>query len=207
MKSWLFFLCFLSGAIFADTTQDGSLNTNAEDSTVNSHNSTQDESVSNTYNGAGSSSEIPAASAISPSYLSNGLENCLQGTSGSLQTNLFGYASGKYKEDKNCNRRRDSKMLFDLGMKVAAIGRLCQDKEVWRSMFLSGTPCPVLSNGKLVVGKRAYLIMKTEPDLYIPDYQDREDYYKKLLNIGSTQNENEDSSSSVTDRFRTSVRN
>jgi len=98
-------------------------------------------------------------------------------------------------------------MLFDLGMKVAAIGRLCQDKEVWRSMFLSGTPCPVLSNGKLVVGKRAYLIMKTEPDLYIPDYQDREDYYKKLLNIGSTQNENEDSSSSVTDRFRTSVRN
>jgi len=204
---WLLFLCFLSGSIFAGTTQDGSLNTNAENSTVNSHNNTEDKSVSNTYNGAGSSSEIPVSSAISSSYLSSGLETCLKGTSGSLQTGVFGYASGKYKVDEDCNRRRDAKMLFDVGMKVASIGRLCQNNATWLSMFVSGTPCPVLSNGKLVVGKRAYLVMKSNPDLYIPDYQEREDYYKQLLNIGGTPNENEDSGISVSDRFRTSKRN
>jgi hypothetical protein len=37
-------------------------------------------------------------------------------------------------------------------------------------MFISGTPCPILSNGKLVVGKRAFLVMKTQPQIYIPDY-------------------------------------
>ena len=37
------------------------------------------------------------------------------------------------------------KVLSDLGMKVAAIARMCEDVHVWRSMFVSGTPCPILS--------------------------------------------------------------
>ena len=58
--------------------QDGSLNTNTVGSTVSSNNNSKDESVSNTYNGAGSSSSMPVGSAIAPSYMSNG---CLLYTS------------------------------------------------------------------------------------------------------------------------------
>lgn len=205
MIYWLIFLCLLSGAIFADNKQDGSLNThNGDGSTVNSNNNTQDESTSNTYNGAGSSSEIPVGSAIAPSYISNGVETCLRGGSRSLQTGLIGYSSGRYKEDENCNRRRDAKMLADMGMKVAAIGRLCQDVEVWKAMFASGTPCPMLQNGRLVVGKRAFLIMKTQPETYIPDYETNRDYYNKLLAIGKEDEEVSDDAATISERFRTS---
>ena len=42
----------------SDNSQEGSLNTNTVGSTVSSHNQTEDRSISNTYNGAGSSSNV-----------------------------------------------------------------------------------------------------------------------------------------------------
>ena len=150
--------------------QDGNLNTNTVGSTVSSNNQSKDESVSNTYNGAGSSSDMPVGSAIAPSYMSNGMETCLQGSGGSIQTGIIGITKGSYQSDVDCNRRRDAKVLSDLGMKVAAIARMCEDVKVWRSLFISATPCPVLSGGRLVVGKRAFILMKMQPSLYIPDY-------------------------------------
>lgn len=211
MKRFYFLLlAALSTSIYSDSSndQDGSLNTNTVDSTVSSNNVNEDKSVSNTYNGSGSSSEIPVGSAIAPSYMSNGLETCLVGTSGSFQTAVIGVSRGKYKSDQECNRRRDSKMLADLGMKVAAIGRLCQNNQVWRSMFVSGTPCPILKNGRLIVGKKAFLVMKMQPETYIPDYnKSTQDWYNTILNIGeeSSEEQSEDIIS-VTNKFRSSVK-
>ena len=194
----------LSWVTLADNAQEGSLNTyHGSNSTTNSNNTTTDTSTSNTYNGAGSSSEIPVGSAITPSYMSNGMDTCLKGTGGSLQTVGIGFSSGSYEVDPNCDRRRDAKLLSDLGMKVAAVARLCESVEVWRSMFLSGTPCPILSNGKLVVGKRAILTMKRQPEIYIPDYnKDTKEWYNTLLNIGGEDTDEEDDTISVSAKFR-----
>jgi hypothetical protein len=214
MKKLFIVLLMLSNNTFAelDNQQEGSLNTSNNNSTVSSNNTTTDGSTSNTYNGAGSSSEIPVGSAISPTYMSNGSETCLQGTGGSLQTVAVGFSSGTYKKDFNCNRRRDAKVLSDLGMKVAAIARMCEDITVWRSMFLSGTPCPILQRGKLVVGKRAFLVMKTQPEIYIPDYgkvkrslTDTQVWYNTILGIGeNTNEESTEDTVSISDRFRSS---
>lgn len=201
------FLLFTSVAIANQ--QDGSLNTyNGDGSNVNSNNNTQDDSVSNTYNGAGSSSEMPVGSAITPSYMSNGVETCLKGIGSSVQTVVVGWSKGKYKIDEECNRRRDAKVLSDLGMKVAAVARMCESVEVWRSMFISGTPCPILSNGRLIVGKRAFLVMKMNPETYIPDYNKKtKEWYNKILQIGeNTDDTEEDNDVSVSDRFRSSLR-
>ena len=201
------FLLFTSVAIANQ--QDGSLNTyNGDGSNVNSNNNTQDDSVSNTYNGAGSSSEMPVGSAITPSYMSNGVETCLKGIGSSVQTVVVGWSKGKYKIDEECNRRRDAKVLSDLGMKVAAVARMCESVEVWRSMFISGTPCPILSNGRLIVGKRAFLVMKMNPETYIPDYNKKtKEWYNKILQIGeNTDDAEEDNYVSVSDRFRSSLR-
>jgi hypothetical protein len=197
-------LVLFSIATWGDNTQEGSLNTfHGDNSTTNSNNVTTDTSTSNTYNGAGSSSEIPVGSAITPSYMSNGMDTCLKGTGGSLQTVGLGISTGKYDVDPNCDRRRDAKLLSDLGMKVAAVARLCESVEVWRSMFLSGTPCPILSNGKLVVGKRAILTMKRQPEIYIPDYnEDTKEWYNTLLNIGGEDTDEEDDTISVSAKFR-----
>jgi len=204
-------LLLCSGIAFAENSQEGSLNTyNGENSTTNSNNKTEDKSVSNTYNGAGSSSEIPVGSAITPSYMSNGVETCLQGSGSSIQTGLVGISKGQYKADEECNRRRDAKVLSDLGMKVAAVARMCESLNVWRSMFVSGTPCPILSNGKLVVGKRAFLIMKTQPKVYIPDYNTKTaEWYNTILRIGKEDKETDeesDSTISISDKFRRSIK-
>jgi len=195
----------LSWVALGDNTQEGSLNTyHGEASTTNSNNNTQDDSVSNTYNGAGSSSEIPVGSAITPSYMSSGMDTCLKGSGGSLQTVGVGFSSGTYEVDPNCDRRRDAKLLSDLGMKVAAVARMCEATEVWRSMFLSGTPCPLLLNGKLVVGKRAVLAMKRQPEIYIPDYnKDTKEWYNIILNIGEEDTDEEDTTTSIIAKFRT----
>jgi hypothetical protein len=195
----------LSWVTLADNAQEGSLNTyHGSNSTTNSNNSTKDDSVSNTYNGVGSSSEIPVGSAISPSYMSSGMDTCLKGSGGSLQTVGVGFSSGTYEVDPNCDRRRDAKLLSDLGMKVAAVARMCEATEVWRSMFLSGTPCPLLLNGKLVVGKRAVLAMKRQPEVYIPDYnKDTKEWYNIILNIGEEDTDEEDTTTSIIAKFRT----
>lgn len=196
-------MMLFSWVTLADNAQEGSLNTyHGENSTTNSNNVTTDTSTSNTYNGAGSSSEIPVGSAITPSYMSNGMDTCLKGTGGSLQTVGVGFSSGSYDVDPNCDRRRDAKLLSDLGMKVAAVARMCEAVEVWRSMFLSGTPCPILSNGKLVVGKRAVLVMKRQPEVYIPDYEDNAEWYNTILNIGGETVDEEDDIISVSAKFR-----
>ena len=188
--------------------QDGSLNTyNGDGSSVNSNNNTEDKSVSNTYNGAGSSSEMPVGSAISPSYMSNGMDTCLKGMGGSLQTVGVGISSGSYDVDPECNRRRDAKVLSDLNMKVAAVARMCQSVDVWKAMFISGTPCPILSNGKLIVGKRAFLIMKMNPETYIPDYGKKtKEWYNTILKIGESVDDEEEDISSISDRFRSSLK-
>ena len=195
----------MSVSVLADNAQEGSLNTyHGSNSTTNSNNTTQDDSVSNTYNGAGSSSEIPVGSAISPSYMSNGQDTCLKGEGGSLQTVGVGISSGAYEVDPNCDRRRDAKLLSDLGMKVAAVSRMCESLEVWKAMLMSGTPCPILQNSRLVAGKRAYLALKMQPKVYIPDYNRKtKEWYDTILNIGETVNEEQaEDFISVSAKFR-----
>ncbi len=205
----ILFMLFMSVSVLAENAQEGSLNTfHGENSTTNSNNTTKDDSVSNTYNGAGSSSEIPVGSAITPSYMSNGMDTCLKGTGGSLQTVGVGFSSGTYDIDPNCDRRRDAKLLSDLGMKVAAVSRMCESLEVWKAMLTSGTPCPILQNSRLVAGKRAYLALKMQPEIYIPDYNRKtKEWYDTILNIGETVNEEQaEDIISVSVKFRSSVK-
>jgi hypothetical protein len=183
--------------------QQGSLNTyHGENSTTNSNNETTDTSTSNTYNGAGSSSEIPVGSAISPTFISNGSDTCLKGTAGSLQTVAVGFSSGGYELDVDCTRLKYSRMLSALGLKVAAVSMLCQSEEVYKSMLLAGSPCPFISNGRLVAGKRGLMLIKQNPELYIPDYKKNRKYYNGILQIGKVSEDVEEDSISISDKFR-----
>lgn len=209
MRVWLLLIGLVHLVVVADSTnqQDGSLNSNHVDSTVNSHNDSKDESVTNNFNGAGSSSEMPVGSAISPTYMSHGSDSCLKGVGGSLQTIGVGISNGSYATDEDCLRLKEAKLLSDLSMKVAAVSRLCTSTEVWISMFQSGTPCPIQQGGRLVVGKRAYLLMKTNPTLYIPNYAEKKDWYNNYLSMGETTDEEDtDRVESISARFRSSLK-
>ncbi len=184
--------------------QQGSLNTyHGENSTTNSNNQTTDTSTSNTYNGAGSSSEIPVGSAISPTFMSNGSDTCLKGTAGSVQTVAIGFSSGGYTLDVDCTRLKYSRMLSALGLKVAAVSMLCQSEEVYKSMLLAGSPCPFISNGRLVAGKRGLMLIKQNPKLHIPDYKENRKYYDGILQIGKEVSADvQEDNISISDKFR-----
>lgn len=197
-----FILLFLVGTASANN-QEGSLNNyHGSNSVANSNNTTTDESTSNTYNGAGSSSVMPVGSAISPTFMSNGSDTCLKGTAGSLQTVAVGFSSGGYELDQDCVRLKYSRMLSTLGLKVAAVSILCQSTEVYRSMLLAGSPCPFINNGRLVAGKRGLMLIKQNPELYIPDYKESRKYYNGILQIGKVSEDVEEDSISISDKFR-----
>ena len=44
--------------------------------------------------------------------------------------------------DVNCEKLKNAKTLYDMGMKVAAVSVMCQDKRVFTAMMDAGTPCP-----------------------------------------------------------------
>jgi len=160
--------------------------------------------VSKVYNGAGSGRQMPASTAISPSLMSSGQQSCLQSVSGGLQLVGFGVSSGKYMQDPECNRRLNSITLSNMGMKVASVSLMCQNAQVWRAMFMSATPCPIIRSGRLLVGKNALLEVKSNPELWIPDYLDDKEFYDQLL-AGGNDNEVQESGS-LSDRFRSTKR-
>ena len=84
----------------------------------------------------------PPASAISPTINTSNSDLCTFGVAGAIQTQILGISTGTQVTDENCERLKLSKTLFDMGMKVAAVSTMCQDKRVFDAMMDAGTPCP-----------------------------------------------------------------
>ena len=84
----------------------------------------------------------PPPTAIAPPMMSMGTDLCVTGVSAATQTQIFGLSFGSTMRDANCERLKLSKTLYDMGMKVAAVATMCQDRRVWDAMMQAGTPCP-----------------------------------------------------------------
>ena len=126
----------------------------------------------------------PPPSAISPSVGSSSSDLCTTGVSGAVQTQILGISTGEMIRDENCERLKISKTLYDMGMKVAAVSVLCQDRRVYDAMEMAGTPCPFL--GK--IGEQAADEWKVNPDK-IPEpvvLETKSDVQKRNATIGAT---------------------
>jgi hypothetical protein len=120
----------------------------------------------------------PPPTAVAPAMLSGGnADLCSTGSSGSVQTQVFGVSGGGTVRDLNCERLKLSKTLYDMGMKVAAVATMCQDRRVFDAMLAAGTPCPY--EGK--IGEQAKASWDANPDK-IPklDEVKIDDTYKKV---------------------------
>ena len=85
----------------------------------------------------------PPASAISPTINTSNSDLCTFGVAGAVQTQILGISTGTQFTDENCERLKNSKTLYDMGMKVAAVSLMCQDTRVFDAMMDAGTPCPI----------------------------------------------------------------
>ncbi len=106
----------------------------------------------------------PPPSAITPGVNGSNSDLCTVGVAGAVQTQILGISSGETVRDPNCERLKLSKTLYDMGMKVAAVSVLCQDRRVHDAMKMAGTPCPYLG----AIGQAAQDNWDENPHL-IPD--------------------------------------
>jgi len=106
-----------------------------------------------------------------------GNDLCTTGTSGAVQTQIFGVSAGGTVRDMNCERLKLSKTLYDMGMKVAAVATMCQDRRVFDAMMAAGTPCPY--EGK--IGAEAMALWTSNPEkIPAPVVKEEDDTYKKI---------------------------
>ena len=175
----------LTGQLFADSTNDTNTQTNTSGSNTNitggyesTTTTTYEDGATNTTTSTSTTtsnstgSDIPVNTANSPSYSAMSQDVCSMGVSGSISTLGLGVSAGKHVRDLNCERIKLSKVLYDYGMKVAAVSILCQDERVFEAMLMAGTPCPF--EGK--IGKEAIAEWK-KYDIERPDY---DTYIEKL---------------------------
>ena len=84
--------------------------------------------------------------ASSPSIVVNNSDICQTGTSGAVQTSLFGISGGTTTRDLNCERIKLARSVYGMGLKVAGISLLCQDVRAWNGLWMAGTPCPFMGS-------------------------------------------------------------
>lgn len=131
----ILFCLSLSGTVFAQTTDP-----------VTENPPIKTESVTNSTVNSTSTSETtlksPPPSAISPTINTSNTDLCTFGVAGAVQTQILGISTGTQIRDMNCEMLKNAKTLYDMGMKVAAVSVMCQDKRVFDAMLMAGTPCP-----------------------------------------------------------------
>ena len=153
-------LCFVMGftqVTLGDTTNSGATtnsqtNTSgsnttisggySQESTTTYQSGSSSNTTSTTNNNSYTGDTRVANSASAPSMSAMSQDLCVVGISGGISTVGVGISGGTYITDENCERIKLSKVLNDLGMKVAAVSILCQDPRVFFAMEQSGTPCP-----------------------------------------------------------------
>jgi len=76
----------------------------------------------------------------------------------------------------NCERLENAKTLYDMGMKVAAVATMCQDRRVFDAMWNAGTPCPYEG----MIGDAARVAWNENPNKRTKaEVPKGDDFYKK----------------------------
>ena len=124
--TFLFFAGFAIGnAVFAD-----------DDDTIKSESTVRSDGTMDT------TINSPPPSAISPQISASNSDLCTVGVAGAVQTQILGISAGRTVRDMNCEKLKNAKTMYDMGMKVAAVSVMCQDSRVFEAMLNAGTPCP-----------------------------------------------------------------
>jgi ABC-type lipoprotein release transport system permease subunit len=121
----------------------------------------------------------PPPTAVAPTMMSGGGNDlCTTGVSGAVQTQILGISGGSTVRDLNCERLKNAKTLYDMGMKVAAVATMCQDRRIFDAMWHAGTPCPFEG----MIGAAAKRAWEAHPNR-IPKHEVKkeDDSYQKIL--------------------------
>ena len=113
-----------------------------ESSTTYQSGSSSNSTTSNTTNNS-TNQKTAVNGSSAPSMSVYGQDSCVIPLAAGVTVIGFSATFGSYMRDDECERRKATSVLAKLGMKVAAISLMCQEENVWQSMWDAGTPCPI----------------------------------------------------------------
>jgi len=137
-------------------------NTNTNNTTIDSTTDNTNRNTNVNTNESNITQEVisPPPSAIAPSIQSGGNDTCTVSYSAAVQTQILGMSGGGHIRDLNCERLKNAKTLYNMGMKVAAVALMCQEETVFKAMEMAGTPCPY----KGEIGATAQALWDNDPE-------------------------------------------
>jgi hypothetical protein len=124
--------------------------------------------TSNTVSGTVTTVDKTPPTASAPPFSVMQSDSCAIPASIGIQSQVFGIATAKTFEDVDCSKRKYAKLLYQFGMKIAAVNVLCTDPIVFKSMERSGSPCPA---GNGLIGQDAQDYWDKYPEER-PDYEE-----------------------------------
>lgn len=151
------------------TNTNNNTNNNTIDSTSTSTNTNSNTNNNNNKSDVTQTIKSPPPSAIAPTVNAGGNDTCTISATGAVQTQILGISGGGHIRDLNCERLKNAKTLYNMGMKVAAVSLMCTESNVFKAMEMAGTPCPF--EGK--IGKEAQALWDENPELR-PDVKEEE---------------------------------
>jgi hypothetical protein len=80
--------------------------------------------------------------------LTSSNDTCMGSTSGGVAVAGFGFSLGSTWTDKNCTMLKNSRELWNMGMRAASMARMCMDSENHEALELTGFTCPTKKEDK-----------------------------------------------------------
>ena len=132
--------------------------------------------TSNTVSGTVTTIDKAPPTASAPPFSVMQSDSCAIPASIGIQSQVFGIATAKTFEDVDCSKRKYAKLLYQFGMKIAAVNVLCTDPIVFKAMERSGSPCPA---GNGLIGQAAQDYWDANPE----ERADYEEWKKTKINV------------------------
>lgn len=89
-----------------------------------------------------SGAKIKNTPSVSASPLTSSNDTCMGSASGALNVPGFGIGLGKTYIDENCMMLKNSRELWNMGMKAASLALMCNDANNRKALELTGFVCP-----------------------------------------------------------------
>jgi hypothetical protein len=99
------------------------------------------------YSGTVTIKNVPS---VNGPALTSSNDTCMGSTSGSINIAGLGFGGGSTYVDDNCKRLKNSRELWNMGMKAASLALMCNDKDNREALEVSGQECPQTTNKRLL---------------------------------------------------------
>lgn len=104
---------------------------------------------------AGTTAVIRNTPSVNGSPLVSSNDTCMGSASGAVNGPGFGVALGKTYTDDNCVMLKNSRELWNMGMKAASLALMCNDSKNKEALELTGFECPQTTKAKQAAAPQA----------------------------------------------------